>query len=412
MAPKSTWILTLMIHRLLNCISGVILLCSVLLSLANANDLLVSKPAPVDAPELIVRRALPASSTSLICPPESLPAKPADVVEKHFHKTHRTPRGVRMWKVFQDDVTELFRTEIPDLSGLPLLHYAVLLDDAEWVDQLIAHGADPNEMTPGGDTILCGAARLGSLNSARALLFGGAVVTQPGYEKQPPLALASLRRGTDMLRALIAAGADPNTRFISPPTKAFLDRVTIKDLRNTLEDDRGITPLIACASRGDVEGAAELLRAGASPSQCTTRYHRYPINFAATQGYIFLMRIILGRQPESEPEVLVTIDLSEQRAWVIKEGKVIDTCSVSTGREGFRTPAGRYVITDKHRSWTSTLYHVAMPYFMRLNCSAIGMHSGHVTGSPASHGCIRLPYEKAQKFFGICRVGDEVQIVY
>jgi lipoprotein-anchoring transpeptidase ErfK/SrfK len=53
-----------------------------------------------------------------------------------------------------------------------------------------------------------------------------------------------------------------------------------------------------------------------------------------------------------------------------------------------------------------------MPYFMRLNCSAIGMHSGHVTGSPASHGCIRLPYEKAQKFFGICRVGDEVQIVY
>ncbi len=142
MAPKSTWILTLMIHRLLNCISGVILLCSVLLSLANANDLLVSKPAPVDAPELIVRRALPASSTSLICPPESLPAKPADVVEKPFHKTHRTPRGVRMWKVFQDDVTELFRTEIPDLSGLPLLHYAVLLDDAEWVDQLIAHGAD------------------------------------------------------------------------------------------------------------------------------------------------------------------------------------------------------------------------------------------------------------------------------
>jgi lipoprotein-anchoring transpeptidase ErfK/SrfK len=53
-----------------------------------------------------------------------------------------------------------------------------------------------------------------------------------------------------------------------------------------------------------------------------------------------------------------------------------------------------------------------MPFFMRLNCGAIGLHSGYVTGRPASHGCIRLPYEKAQKFFDICRVGDEVQIVH
>jgi len=32
---------------------------------------------------------------------------------------------------------------------------------------------------------------------------------------------------------------------------------------------------------------------------------------------------------------------------------------------------------------------------------------------PASFsGCIRLPYEKARKFFSICNVGDEVQIVH
>lgn len=316
------------------------------------------------------------------------------------------------WTVFRDDVADFFRTEVPDLGGLPLLHYAVMLDDAEWISQLLSHGLDANETTPGGDTFLCTAVRYGSLGAARSLLYGGADVKQPGFEKQSPLALASLRRGSDMLRALMAAGSDPNTRFTSPVTSALLDRVTIKDLRNALESDRGITPLIACASRGDVEGALELLKAGASPGKCTTRYHRYPINFAATQGYLFLMRIILGRQPESEPEILVIVDLSKQRAWVMKEGQIIDSCLVSTGREGFNTPAGRYVITDKHRSWTSTLYHVAMPFFMRLNCSALGLHSGYVTGRPASHGCIRLPYDKAQKFFGICRVGDEVQIVH
>ena len=379
MTQKSTWFPRLLVSCLPHWRGQVGLLGAGIFLIGTAS-VLANEPPLVET----VRRALPARAAS----------------------------KVSAWRVFRDDVSERFRTELPDLGGLPLLHYAVLLNDAEWVSELLGHGADPNELTPGGDTPLCTAARHGAADCARALLFSGAVVTQTGYEKQPPLVLASLRRGPDMLRALMAAGADPNTRFVSPVSQALLDRVTIKDLRNTLEDDRGITPLIACAARGDVEGAAELMRAGASPSKCTTRYHRYPINFAATQGYLFLMRIILGRQPESEPEVLVTIDLTKQRAWVVKEGQVIDSCTISTGREGFRTPAGRYVITDKHRSWTSTLYHVAMPYFMRLNCGAIGMHSGYVTGRPASHGCIRLPHEKAQKFFSICSVGDEVQIVY
>jgi hypothetical protein len=353
--------------------------------------------------------ALRSAAARVAQAPEALP-EPASTQKNAT--TQCTDAEARSWVVFRDDVIEKFRTELPEIAGLPLLHYAVLMDDDEWVNDLLAHGADANEPTPGGDTILCTAIRIGSAKCVRALLHGGAEATQPGYEKQPPLALASLRRGVDIYRALIAAGADPNTRFNSPPTKALLERVTIRGLQNSLEDDRGVTALIACAARGDVEGATELLRSGASTSKGTTRYHRYPINLAADQGYLFLMRILLGRQPESEPEVLVTIDLSKQLAWVVQDGVLIDTCAVSTGRAGYNTPAGRYVITDKHRHWTSTLYHCSMPFFMRLNCSAIGLHSGYVTGRPASHGCIRLPYEKAEKFFEICRVGDEVQIVH
>jgi hypothetical protein len=317
-----------------------------------------------------------------------------------------------VWQPLVDDVALRFRTEIPDMGGLPLLYFAVLQDDPEWVSQLVANGANVNEVTPGGDTPLMAAIRHSAGDSVRALLYAGADPHQTGFEQQPPIAVASLRRGADLLRALTVAGADPNTRFHSPVSKAVLDRVTIKDLKHSLENDRGVTPLIACAARGDVEGATELIRAGAKSNLCTTRYKRYPINFAATQGYLFLMRIILGRQPDSEPQILVTINLTQQRAWVTKEGKIIDSCRVSTGRDGYDTPAGRYVITDKHRTWTSTIYHVPMPFFMRLNCSAIGLHSGYVTGRPASHGCIRLPYEKAQKFFALTRVGDEVEIVY
>lgn len=316
------------------------------------------------------------------------------------------------WNAHEFSITEFLRLNVPDTNGMPLIYQAVLLADHEWISELLGRGADPNEFTPGGDTPLLAAVRFSETECVQALLFGGADPTLVGAENQAPIALACLQRGADIVAALLAAGANPNTRFNTPVSSSLISRVTTKDLRQTLENDRGVTLLMACASRGDVEGATELLKAGAKPDMCTTRFKRYPINFAAVQGYLFLMRIILGRQPESEPEILVTVDLSQQRAWVTKEGVVVDSCEVSTGREGYSTPAGRYVVTDKHRSWTSTLYHVAMPYFMRLNCGAIGLHSGYVTGRPASHGCIRLPHGKAQKFFAMVRVGDEVQIVH
>ena len=326
---------------------------------------------------------------------------------------HKQPaEASRTWRPILDPVTEFWSTLWPRTDALPSMFQAVLFRDAEQIARLASMGIRADERTQFGDTALCAAARSGQADCIRVLALTGADLKLPGRENQAPILIASLRRNTDVLAALTEFGVDPNSRFQSPVSRELIERCTIKDLRNALESDRGVTPLICCAARGDVEGAVALMKAGAKASTCTTRYHRYPINFAATQGYLFLMRVILGRDPDSEPDTLVTIDLSSQRAWVTKKGKVIASTSVSTGKSGYRTPAGRYVITDKHRSHTSTLYHVAMPWFMRLNCSAIGLHSGYVTGRPASHGCIRLPYEKAKLFFGLTDVGDEVEIVH
>jgi ankyrin repeat protein len=96
---------------------------------------------------------------------------------------------------------------LPEIGELPLLHYAGLKDNDEWVNDQLARGADANEPTPGGDTILCTVVRVGSAECVRALLHGGAEAKQMGYEKQPPLALASLRRGVDICRALIRTRA-------------------------------------------------------------------------------------------------------------------------------------------------------------------------------------------------------------
>ncbi len=367
-----------------------------LTSLAIVASLMALAPASMSE-EIDARYEI--RSAALSPPPVTIPA-------------WKNPLPASALEPLRHDLTEFLRLHPAKDSHLPLIYQAVVQGDADHLDALLDRGLDPNEKTFGGDTALCAAIRFGDIEAVRKLLLRGADPHLAGAESQPPIALASLRRPVSLITALLAAGAEPDAHFSSPADKRLLDSIITRDLKNSLASDRGVTPLMACAARGDVEGAVALMRAGAKTSTCTKKYKRYPLNFAATQQYLFLMRVLLGRDPESEPDILVTVDLSKQRAFLAKQGQVIESTSISTGREGYSTPAGRYVVTDKHRSHKSTLYHVQMPWFMRLNCSAIGLHSGYVTGRPASHGCIRLPYAMAKKFFELVKVGDEVQIVH
>ena len=318
------------------------------------------------------------------------------------------------------DAAELFSPRSPSSIGsdfmvaaaLPPVYQAVLLQNEEWLLQALQSGLSPNDVTPAGDTAICAAVQSGFVKGIELLLLHGADVTKLGREGQPPLALAALKRNEGVIEALLRGGGDPNTVFQTPVAKELLDTVNQPGLKSSLRSDAGVTVLMACAARGDVESTIALLKRGAKTSLHTKKYSRYAINFAADQRYLFVMRILLGRPADAEPDLLVTIDLSQQKAWIAERGVTIDSTKVSTGRQGYSTPSGRYVVTDKHRSWTSTLYHVSMPFFMRLNCSAIGLHSGYVSGRPASHGCIRLPYDTAKKWFGIIKVGDEVEIVH
>lgn len=50
-----------------------------------------------------------------------------------------------------------------------------------------------------------------------------------------------------------------------------------------------------------------------------------------------------------------------------------------------------------------------MRYCMRLN-NAIGMHAGYLPDYPASHGCVRLPEQRAIAFFNAVEVGRPVTV--
>ncbi|MEM0895240.1 MAG: L,D-transpeptidase [Verrucomicrobiota bacterium] len=108
----------------------------------------------------------------------------------------------------------------------------------------------------------------------------------------------------------------------------------------------------------------------------------------------------------------VVIDISKQKAYLVTSaGRIAMESPVSTARTGKYTPRGTFYVTERVPvGKVSTIYGVGMPYWMRLNSTAFGMHAGHLPGYPASAGCIRFPSDAAQTLFNHTKSGTRVSI--
>jgi lipoprotein-anchoring transpeptidase ErfK/SrfK len=133
------------------------------------------------------------------------------------------------------------------------------------------------------------------------------------------------------------------------------------------------------------------------------------LNFAAETGNWQCSQILLGSGPPPD-RLRIEISLASQHVALIKDGVPVFSSVCSTGRQGYSTRTGCYVITEKQRNHRSTIYKVEMPYFMRLSCLDFGMHEGVVANHPSSHGCIRLPSETAHKFFSEILIGTLISV--
>lgn len=277
---------------------------------------------------------------------------------------------------------------------------------------LLAGGACPEQTGfPSKDTILTAAIRRGDDALAALLLRHGANPEQSLPDGQSAFHLAVAKGCAETVSVLLAVGTDPNTPFSQPVSTAFIHHFRPGAMRWMLKNDRNPTPLMAAADNGHVRTAQVLIRAGAKVNAKTRSPVMWPLNFAANRQDIRMMRLILGKDPFRE-ERIIEISLPNQEAVMRDgEGNELFKTKVSTGKSGYATPAGEYVITNKHRHWTSTLYHASMPYFQRLSCGDFGLHQGSVPDYPASHGCIRVPAGKASKLFSLTQMGDRVRIL-
>lgn len=118
-------------------------------------------------------------------------------------------------------------------------------------------------------------------------------------------------------------------------------------------------------------------------------------------------------RPELSPvgPVVALVSLPQQVMHVYRNGILIGRSSVSTGAKGHSTPSGVFTILEKRQTHHSRTYDNApMPNMQRLTWQGVAMHSGKLPGYPASHGCIRLPYDFSKLLFGITSKGGTVVI--
>jgi lipoprotein-anchoring transpeptidase ErfK/SrfK len=133
----------------------------------------------------------------------------------------------------------------------------------------------------------------------------------------------------------------------------------------------------------------------------------------------------------------IEIDLQEQTAYLIRDGRAVLSTPISSGRFGHLTETGSFSVIEKERNHSSNIYGkivdargnavvadadvdmrvprgcrfvpAPMRYFVRFD-GANGLHAGILPGHAASHGCVRVPERNAIAIFNAVDVGTPVTV--
>jgi len=115
--------------------------------------------------------------------------------------------------------------------------------------------------------------------------------------------------------------------------------------------------------------------------------------------------------PVSAGDERVIVSLTDQLAYLYRGSELMAVSTISSGKPGRDTPTGIFRVLEKKPMHRSRKYDNApMPFMQRIDNYGIALHAGHLPGTPASHGCVRLPSKFAAKLFSTTDVGTPVLI--
>jgi chemotaxis protein histidine kinase CheA len=112
----------------------------------------------------------------------------------------------------------------------------------------------------------------------------------------------------------------------------------------------------------------------------------------------------------AEPIMAIVSIKSQQVTFYDADGWIL-RAPVSTGTTGRETPAGVFAVIEKDKDHHSSMYDDAwMPNMLRITWNGIALHGGPLPGYAASHGCVRMPFDFAEKVFDKAPMGMRVII--
>jgi lipoprotein-anchoring transpeptidase ErfK/SrfK len=109
--------------------------------------------------------------------------------------------------------------------------------------------------------------------------------------------------------------------------------------------------------------------------------------------------------------VSACVSISQQKAWLISDGKVIaGPVTVKTGRKGYPTPVGVFHVQYHEKLHISKAFNDApMPYSTFFTTTGVAFHEGPLTVS--SHGCVHMSHANAVLWYNTLQNGQTVQVV-
>jgi ankyrin repeat protein len=214
-------------------------------------------------------------------------------------------------------------------NGATPLSAAVVARRSSVVDALLERGLPVDARMPGGGTVLMIAAALGHPDIVAALLARGADANAQDDQGTRPLHAAAQfafanrdtgrarqtlelligkgaeldardTRGDSALHVLLGARAEPRSVGDQQHLQSLLSLFLVGRADVNLQDDRGVSPLHACAMHGLILPARALLAARADP-EATDSMGRTPREIASLLGFIDVAAELTVRVPTSMP---------------------------------------------------------------------------------------------------------------
>lgn len=128
------------------------------------------------------------------------------------------------------------------------------------------------------------------------------------------------------------------------------------------------------------------------------------------------------------PAVISTVDAGSLRMTVARDGKVVRTIRVTTGKRGYATRSGIKVISERRRNMTMDAastgvprsspeyYRLKVAYAMRITNSGEFVHSAPWSVRShgrrrVSHGCVGMSTRHARWFYQNTNIGDVVKVI-